>query len=134
MSSFKDHEGEKSEVFREAISSGRVAAFCAAVGADPSRGVPPTFLTIGRAGEFGMLDRMGVPLSRVLHGEQAYSYENPLQAGDELSYQTTLTQVMEKRGSTGGLVFFIFETEFTANRAGQAVRIGSARTNLLTRR
>ena len=98
------------------------------------RGVaPPTFLTSAREGEFGLLEKLGVPLKRLLHAEQEYRYLTPVLPGDEIVYRTRLSDVMEKRGGTGGMVFFILETAFKARRAGKLIDLGSARTNLLTR-
>ncbi len=49
-----------------------------------------------------------------LHGEQGYEFERPLLVGDELSGETTLTDVFERDGRRGGtMTFAVFETEYT---------------------
>lgn len=112
----------------------RLALFCRAVHAQDRGVAPPTFVTAAREGEFGMLDELGVPLKRLIHAEQEYRYEADVLAGDEIIYRTRLQDVLEKRGGTsGGMVFFILETEFHTLRGGQRIALGSARTNLLTR-
>lgn len=132
--SYKSHVGTTSEEFRESVTAERVSAFCAAVGARDRGVAPPTFMTIGRAGEFEILERLGFPLKRILHAEQAYTYGEPLRAGDELFYRTTLTQVLEKRGGSGGMIFFVMETTFEISRGGaDRLQAGMAKTNLLVR-
>ena len=49
----------------------------------------------------------------VLHGEQAYEYERPLQVGDVLTGTTTLTAVYQRDGGRAGtMTFVVFETAY----------------------
>lgn len=73
--------------------------------------VPPTFMTVCRQGEFDWVDRLGFEISEVLHGEQEYEYVHPVRLGEEVVYETTLTNLMEKRSSKGVMIFLIMATE-----------------------
>ena len=53
----------------------------------------------------------------VLHGEQAYEYERPLQVGDVLTGETTLTDVFQREGGRAGtMTFAVYETEYRNER------------------
>jgi acyl dehydratase len=63
--------------------------------------VPPTFLfgvELEQAEPFGWLTSLGVDLSTVLHGAQAFDYVTPAFAGDELTATSTITDVQSKKG------------------------------------
>ena len=98
--------------YEEVVTADRVRAFSGAVANPGDRGVPPTFLTVFRQLEFALFDRMGVPLSKVLHAEQEYSYNRPIEVGMKVRYQTRVANILEKRGSVGMLAFMVLETSF----------------------
>ena len=66
---------------------------------------PPTFPTTFRSPLPLKLD-----MSRVLHGEQTYSYTRPIVAGETIRCVTTVLKVYEREGSLGKMTFVIFET------------------------
>lgn len=125
----KSHQGAISTRFSETISAERIAQFCDSIGADRSSVAPPTFLTLFRTGEFELFERMGLQLRNVLHGEQRYIYESDIHAGDQVDFQTTLTLVLEKRGSSGSMSFLTFDTEIKVSGR----RIGNSRTTVIVR-
>lgn len=131
-SDHKSHEGAVSNSYKEKISDERIREFCGAVGADVASTAPPTFLTVFRAGEFELLERMGIALASVLHGEQTYLYNSDLRAGDEVSFKTTLTSVHEKKGARGQMTFLSFETLIEAAGA-RTRRVGTSRTTIIVR-
>ena len=106
-----------------------IEQFSTAVQAGVSSEVPGTFLTLFRQGEFELFQRLGVPLSKILHAEQEYIYLVPLQAEMEFEYETTLAQVLEKRGASGAMSFLTLETEF---RSG-VQKIATGRTTVVVR-
>ncbi|WP_245724146.1 FAS1-like dehydratase domain-containing protein [Natronorubrum texcoconense] len=56
---------------------------------------------------------LGFQPEYVLHGEQAYEYERPLQVGDVLTGTTTLANVFQREGGRGGtMTFAVYETEY----------------------
>jgi hypothetical protein len=130
----KSREHTKSSVSSEVITADRIRAFCAALGAEcPSSDrdciAPPTFLTCFRQGELELLDSIGLKLQNVLHGEQFYEFESDIRAGDELSIQTELTNVLDKKGGSGRLCFLTLETLFSVK--GSVV--GKAKTTIVVR-
>lgn len=68
---------------------------------------PPTFLfgiELDSGSRFQMLSDMGVPLARILHGEQGFEYLLPLVAGDVVDVISTVSNIYEKKG---GLLEFV---------------------------
>ncbi len=56
---------------------------------------------------------LGFQPEYVLHGEQAYEYERPLQVGDVLTGTATLTKVFQREGGRAGtMTFAVYETEY----------------------
>jgi hypothetical protein len=127
--------GEKTGVLRETITSDRIAAFRRAVGASQGRPdvAPPTFMTVLRSGEFELFQRFGIPLSSVLHAEQTYTYAEPIRAGDEVEFETCLSQALSKRGGKGEMHFLTFDTEVVALRAGSKVPVGACKSVIVYR-
>ncbi len=91
----------------------------------------PTVFTIFRAGEFELIDDLGIQLKQVLHAEQEYKLLSPLLPGEELGYRTTLTGVMEKKSATANMAFLIFETDFF--RISDSVRLAAAKSTMVYR-
>jgi acyl dehydratase len=82
--------------------------------------VPPTFffsLGLETADPFGFLDRLGIDLRLVLHGEQSFTYHRLAHAGDRLTLTERIVDVYTKRG--GALEFVVKQTDIT--RDGQPV-------------
>ena len=56
---------------------------------------------------------LGFQPEYVLHGEQTYEYERPLQVGDVLTGTTTLAKVFQREGGRAGtMTFAVYETEY----------------------
>jgi peroxisomal enoyl-CoA hydratase 2 len=56
---------------------------------------------------------LGLRKEYVVHGEQEYEFERPVEVGDVLTGMTTLTDVYQREGSRGGtMTFAVYETEF----------------------
>ena len=69
---------------------------------------------------------LGFRQEYLIHGEQAYEVERPLQVGDVLTGTTTLTDVYQREGSRGGtMTFAVLETEY-ATRDGEVVMTASS--------
>ncbi len=83
--------------------------------------VPPTFLMAGTMDSgvmFDMLDRMNVPIGKVLHGEQQFDYLAPVVAGDVVAISTRIVDIYDKKN--GALEFIITENTVT-NQHGKVV-------------
>jgi acyl dehydratase len=77
---------------------------------------PPTYLFtlhMGAPAESGDIfdseTGLGLDASRILHGEQSFTYHHTICAGDILSVVTTTTDIYEKKGGT--LEFVAQETD-----------------------
>jgi len=76
--------------------------------------VPPTFMfgiELESLDPFSFLTELGVDLRTVLHGEQQFEYRQMAYAGDELTAQSTIVDVYDKKG--GLLEFLVRETTVT---------------------
>ena len=107
----------------------RVAAFARAVG-HPFEDVPPTIATAPelQAGLANVLgdDELGADLSRVLHGEQRYTWHRPFVAGETLVAVSTIEDI---RGRPA-LEFLTLRTEI---RDEGSALVCEARSTLLHR-
>ena len=82
---------------------------------------PPTFIFAAELDSnavFGLLDLLGVPLGKVLHGEQGFEYFAPVVAGDTITIASRVKDIYDKRG--GALEFLELESTAT-NQRGEAV-------------
>lgn len=120
------------------VERGKIAEFVAAVGEDnpicwdttaaTAQGyvdivAPPTFTTVPMMWSgvlFRAFDELKMPLSRIMHAEQAYEYHNEILPDDTLSAVMEVKSVTERSGKSGVLDFVLFETIFT-NQHGQLV-------------
>ena len=107
----------------------RVRAFASAV-SYAADGVPPTFVTVPEilAGLGNVVDDpdLGVDLARVLHGDQEYRWERPVELGETLVARATIDSIRGK----GETEFLAIRTEIR-DRAGALVVL--ARTTLIVR-
>ena len=82
---------------------------------------PPTYLfSLNLAAprvRGNMFDDLGVDKGRVLHGEQSFTYENQIYAGDTISLVSKTVDIYDKKG--GALEFIVEETSAT-NQLGQS--------------
>lgn len=78
---------------------------------------PPTFLFAAEL-DSGANDRLladlGIPLSRLLHGEQSFRYLKPVCAGDTVTVRSTITDIYDKKG--GKLEFAVKDSSVVNQR------------------
>ncbi len=87
----------------------------------PSLPIPPTFLfclEMDRPNPYGWFDEVGIPLPKVLHGEQAFTYHRMAFAGDALTFDSRITDIYDKKG---GLLEFIVQDNRITNQRGELV-------------
>lgn len=111
------------------VEAGHVRRFCDAIGDDDPRWheeAPPTFVVA--------LGSETPPLAEALeygrgwlNGGDAFEYLEPVRIGDTITSRTSLVDVYEKQGGSGGLLFLITETEYVNQRGRVAVRIRGTR-------
>jgi hypothetical protein len=129
MAVSSDVEGSTYPPVRFRVDEVRVRAFADAVGYR-GPGVPPTIVTVPEL-EAG-LDRvvsdprLGIDLSRILHGEQEYRWSRPVAVGETLTASATIEGVRDK----GGMRFLSLRTE-VVDEAGELV--ASGRSTLIVR-
>lgn len=92
----------------------------------PSIPAPPTYLfslamaaPAKRGGLFDKEHGLGIDMARILHGEQQFTYHQPVYAGETLTLTTRTSDIYEKKG--GALVFIVQDTKAT-DEAG-AIRV-----------
>lgn len=81
----------------------------------------PTFLfgvelESGQSG--ALLDLLKVPLPKILHGEQGFTYHRPACAGDTITVRPRVTDIYDKKG---GALEFIVKTAQARNQRDELV-------------
>jgi len=92
----------------------------------PSLLAPPTFaIALAAADPNGLqyLHDLGVPIARLLHADQRFTYHLPMFAGHRVAVTRRVTDIYAKKG--GALEFVRFEMEFR-NAEDQALLVESA--------
>lgn len=77
----------------------------------PAMPAPPTFafcLASLAPQTGGSLRDMNVPIEKVLHGEQHFTYHRPIFAGDRIRIKSKVLDIYDKKG--GALEFVVTET------------------------
>jgi len=113
--------GEDGAVYRDADAA-RAAGF-------PEQLAPPTFPTrmqITVSAAVAADPDLGLDYTRVVHGEQAYTWLRPLHVGDVLTATPTITDIRAR----GPLEFVVVDSEMRDASGEVVVR---ARTTLLSR-
>lgn len=128
-----DRQGQRSRVYREEIPVARIADFYRAIGVEPRAEAPPSFMTVCRKGEFELFETLGIPLDRVLHADQEYTFDEPIRGGDTVEYSTELVTALEKRSAKGQMLFLSVESTVEIDRGGQRLRAGSARSTVVVK-
>jgi len=72
---------------------------------------PPTFLTVIAMQQdkpYDYLDSIDIPLGRVLHAAQKYSYYHPVYLGDQIRMKNKIEDIYERKN--GEIVFIDFRS------------------------
>lgn len=131
--------------FTVTVERGRLAFFAKATGqTDPAYvdldaakeaghrdlPIPPTYFfsaELEQQDPFGWLIGLGLDPMRILHGEQSFAYHAMAYAGDMLTLQPRLSDVLDKKG--GAMQLLLKQTEIT--RDGEL--IAEARATIVVR-
>jgi hypothetical protein len=125
----KSRIGWRGEEQLNLVEAGHVRRFCEAIGDDDPRWLkeaPPTFVValgtetpqIPEALEYG---------KGWLNGGDRFEYLEPIRIGDEIRTRTVLSDVYEKQGGSGDLLFLIFDTDYVNQHDRVAVRVRGTR-------
>lgn len=97
----------------------------------PDLPAPPTFLfaaELDSGTTERLLDELGIPLTKLLHGEQSFRYRAPVCAGDTVTVQSSITDIYDKKG---GKLEFAVKDSRVSNQRGELV--AELRTVLVVR-
>lgn len=133
--------GHRFEPYTIAVEEGRLRFFAQAIGetnpiySDPAAAqaagyrsvlAPPTFamcLSYDRPNAYEVVEFLGIPIPKLLHGEQSFVYHAPICAGDAITFQTEITDIYDKKG--GALEFAVTRTDCTNQDGVLAVECGA---------
>lgn len=90
--------------------------------------VPPTYLfcleMMDTHNPFEMLEALNIDLRRVLHGEQKFVYHRPAVVGDKLTFQSKVTDVVQKKGGAMTLITVVTRvTNQNEDHVADAIRV-----------
>lgn len=97
----------------------------------PALPASPTFLfslELESPDPFRMFDILGVDLTRILHGEQAFTYRQPICAGDTITLKSKIIDIFDKKN---GAMEFIVQTTTATNQHGE--NVGEATRTIVVR-
>ncbi len=132
----RQHIGHRFAPYSADVEKGRLKFFAKAIGQDnpvysdeaaaraaghPGLPVPPTFLFCleMEAPDPGALRKLlDMPVPKILHGEQRFTYHRMAYAGDTLTFEQRIADIYAKKG--GLLEFVVRETRVT-NQRGEHV-------------
>lgn len=82
---------------------------------------PPTFLFAAEL-DSGvvdlMLDKLQIPLARLLHGEQSFTYHRPACVGDTVTVNSRIDDIYDKKN---GALEFVVKSSRATNQHGELV-------------
>ena len=82
---------------------------------------PPTFLFAAEL-DSGASDRLladlQIPIAKLLHGEQSFSYHRAACVGDTVTVRSTITDIYDKKN---GALEFVVKTSRATNQQGETV-------------
>ncbi|TVR97211.1 MAG: MaoC family dehydratase [Rhodospirillales bacterium] len=132
----KKHIGRKTTPQTVDVEKGRLKFFAKAIGEtnpiysdeEAARAAgyktipaPPTFafcLEMETNSLWDNIAAMGVPVGKILHGSQSFTYHAPIHAGDQITFETTVSDIYDKKG---GALEFIVEDTTAKNQDGALV-------------
>ncbi len=82
---------------------------------------PPTFLfaaELDSGASNQLLADLGIPLAKLLHGEQGFSYHRAACAGDTVTVRSTITDIYDKKN---GALEFVVKTSRATNQRNELV-------------
>ena len=115
--------GETNPIYTDAVAA-RNAGY-------PDLPAPPTFLfaaELDSGTTYRLLADLQVPIAKLLHGEQSFTYHRPACVGDVVTVRSTVTDIYNKKN---GALEFVVKTSRAMNQLGE--RVAELRTVLVCR-
>lgn len=127
----KKHIGRELPTFKVTPEAGQLRFFAKAIGetnpiywdeaaaraaGHPALPLPPTFLFSLelQMPATGWREELGIVPSRVLHGEESFSYQRMAYVGDTLQFETCIADIYDRKG--GALEFVVREARVINQR------------------
>jgi len=82
---------------------------------------PPTFLfaaELDSGASFQLLDDLQIPIAKLLHGEQSFTYIRPACVGDTVTVNSTVSDIYDKKN---GALEFVVKTSRATNQRQELV-------------
>lgn len=82
---------------------------------------PPTFIfasELDSGSAIAMLAALAIPVAKLLHGEQGFTYHRPVCAGDTVTVRSTITDIFAKKN---GALEFVVKTSRAVNQHDEPV-------------
>ncbi|MBC8258107.1 MAG: MaoC family dehydratase N-terminal domain-containing protein [SAR324 cluster bacterium] len=129
---YKNYINKTYEPFTIEVEKGRLRFFAQAIGEQnpiyqeestaqeagyESIPAPLTFpfsITMDAGQSFNVLEDMGIPKTKAVHGEQGFIYHKPICADDVVTGQQKIVDIYEKKG--GALLFIVTEISLSNQR------------------
>jgi hypothetical protein len=83
----------------------------------PDFPAPPTFLfaaELDSGAAFDLIDALQIPIAKLLHGEQSFSFHKPACVGDTVTVRSTVSDIYDKKN--GALEFVVKLSRATNQR------------------
>ena len=87
----------------------------------PDLPAPPTFLfaaELDSGAGFALIQDLQIPIARLLHGEQSFTYHKPACVGDVVTVRSKVTDIYDKKN---GALEFVVKTSRATNQHGELV-------------
>jgi acyl dehydratase len=87
----------------------------------PDLPAPPTFLfaaELDSGAVDALLAQLGIPLTKLLHGEQGFTYHAPACVGDTITVRSRIEDIYDKKN---GALEFAIKTSRATNQRGELV-------------
>ena len=100
--------GETNPVYTDAAAA-RDAGY-------PDLPAPPTFLFAAESdsgASMALVEALQIPIAKLLHGEQGFTYHRPACVGDTVTVRSTITDIYDKKN---GALEFVVKTSRATNQ------------------
>ena len=87
----------------------------------PDLPAPPTFLfaaELESGAVTSLLETLELPIQKILHGEQGFTYLKPVCAGERVTVRSKIADIYEKKG---GALEFVLKSSEARNSSGELV-------------
>lgn len=105
--------GETNPVYTDLVAA-RAAGY-------PDLPAPPTFLFAAEL-DAGVTERvlgeLGIPLAKLLHGEQSFTYHHSACAGDTITVRSVIADIYDKKN---GALEFVVKTSRAVNQKNELI-------------